>query len=208
LVNVDFCKIYVFLNSCGGDVDKALKKMERFYEIKHNAPEFFANRDVTSESFKKTMKNSYFISLPVTPDNCNLIGHGVISTDPNDYEYDDAIKAFIMVCEAYTYKNGPRDGTIFINDLKGTSFRHVFCPSLSSLRKGIAFLQEASPMDVKAIHIMNTQPFAYYFINMIKPFLWSDMLQKVYLPSIAEIHENKLRRSTKCTTTSSLRSCR
>lgn len=61
--------------------------------------------------------------------------------------------------EAYAYRNGPRSGTVFIFDLKGVSFWHLFQPSVSSVRKGIRFMEDGSPFDIKAIHVLNTVPF-------------------------------------------------
>lgn len=61
--------------------------------------------------------------------------------------------------EAYAYHNGPRSGTIFVFDLRGVGFRHLFQPGISSIRKGIRFMEDGSPFDIKAIHILNTVPF-------------------------------------------------
>ena len=73
--------------------------------------------------------------------------------------FDEAVKTFITTCEAYAYKNGPRSGTVFVFDLTGVRFGHLFQPGLGSIRKGIRFMEDGSPFDLKAVHIINTVPF-------------------------------------------------
>lgn len=173
----------LFLNSCNGDVDATTNKLEKFYELKQSCPEFFANRDVDSEAIQNCLKNLVYVGLPVTPSNQNLILHKLISHNPKDYVFDDSVKTFIMKCETYAYQNGPRNGTIFLDDLQGTSIWHLFRPSISSIRKGLKFLQDGSPMDVKEIHILNTVPFLNSIIAMIKPYLRSETLNRMHFHS-------------------------
>lgn len=168
------------MNSCKGDIEKTAQKLEKYYELKQTAPEFFSNRDLSSDKIQFCLDKLYYVALPVTSDNCNLIFHKLKSSNPKDYVFDDAVKTFIMKTEIYAFNNGPRSGTIFINDLEGVSFWHLFRPGISSLRKGLKFLQEGSPMDVKAIHILNTVPFLDALMSMVKPFLRMEMLNKIH----------------------------
>lgn len=72
------------------------------------------------------------------------------------------LRNFLFV-EACAFQNGPRDGTIFIYDFEGGGFRHIMKPSISSVRKGIEFLQAGSPLNVKAIHVFNVP----YFMDVV-----------------------------------------
>lgn len=173
----------LFLNCCEGNIDETVEKLETYYEIKRSMPEFFANRDVKSETIQHCFDCLAYVALPVTPDNCNLIVQRLRSTNPKDYMFEDAVKTYIMKAEEYSYNNGPRSGTIFLNDLRGATIWHLFRVSLSSISKGMKFLQEASPLNVKAIHIMNTVPFVNAIINMVKPFVWSEVMNKVHFHS-------------------------
>lgn len=112
-----------------------------------------------SEEIQAALDHQDYVALPVTPDNCNLIFHRLSSSEPKHYVFDEAVKTFIVTSEAYTYRNGPRDGTIFVFDLRGVRFGHLFQPGINSVRKGIRFMEDGSPLDVKAIHILNTVPF-------------------------------------------------
>lgn len=149
----------MFLNAFKNDIDKSAEKLENFYRLKRTTPEFFKNRDVKSEEIQSSLDHQDYVALPVTPDNYNLIFHRLSSPEAKHYVFDEAVKTFVITCESYAYKNGPRSGTIFIFDLKGVGFWHLFQPSFGSIRKGIRFLEDGSPFDLKAIHILNTVPF-------------------------------------------------
>lgn len=64
--------------------------------MKRNAPEFFANRDVLSISIQNAFRDQVFLTLPVTPENYNVVFHRLTSYEPKKYVFDEAIKVFIM----------------------------------------------------------------------------------------------------------------
>lgn len=170
----------MFLNICNGDVDLAAKKLDKYYELKQAMPEFFGNRDMDLPEIQNALDNLYYVALPLTPDDCYLLLHKANSPYPKDYHFDAALKTFIMKTEVYAYNNGPRSGSVFIDDLKGVCFGHLFRPSLSSIRKSLRFLQEGSPLEVKAVHFINTVPFFNVMLNIVKPFLWGEMLGRIH----------------------------
>lgn len=168
------------MNSCDGNVDLTVAKLEKYYELKKSTPEFFSNRDVSSNEIQHCINSLFFVGLPVTPDNNNVILLKLNSLNPKDYVFDSSVKTFIMKSEIYTYNNGPRSGTIFIDDLEGATIWHLFRPSFGSIFKGLKFLQEGSPLNVKAIHVMNTVWFLDKIIAIVKPLLRSEMFDKIH----------------------------
>lgn len=85
--------------------------------------------------------------------------------------------------------------------MKGSRFGHLFRPSISSMRKGLRLLQDGCPVDIKAIHVLNTFPFvsaimsksksscnekyfstqiSFSLIAMIRPFTSSGFLSKIH----------------------------
>lgn len=112
-----------------------------------------------------SLDNQDIFSLPSTSD-YNLIYGRLKSFDPKDYVYADAMKTSILVCEADAYRNGPSPGTVFIFDLHGVTFGHMFRPSVNFIRKSLKFIQEGNPVIIKAIHVLNTAPFFDFIIGM------------------------------------------
>lgn len=89
-------KLLLFLNTFKSDVDKSAEKLENYYKMKKEAPEFFANRDLESVEIQRSLDHQDYVALPVTPDDCHLIFHRLSSHEPKHYVFDDAVKTFIM----------------------------------------------------------------------------------------------------------------
>ncbi|XP_070500251.1 alpha-tocopherol transfer protein-like [Chironomus tepperi] len=174
-------QLIFFLNTYKNDVDKSAALVETCYKLKKSAPEFFKDRIVDSKEIQNCLENQYYIALPVTPDNHILIYHSLKNTDPNVYNFDSAAKTFIMMNEAYNYYHGPRPEVIYLFDLKGLSLRYIFKPSVSSMRKGIKFLEGGMPYNIKAVHVFNTVSFIDWIIAIVKPLLNSELLDKLHL---------------------------
>lgn len=152
------CRLFqllLFLNAGKNDVNKSSKLLHNYYKIKKSTPKFFSNRDVDSKEIQDCLDNQNYVRLPVTPDNCYLIFHRLSNDDPKYYNFDAAAKTFIMLNETDFYHEGPRSGIVFLFDLTGVGFKHLFKPSISSMRKGIKFLEEGMPCEIKAVHVLN-----------------------------------------------------
>lgn len=66
-------------------------------------------------------------------------------------------------------------------DLKGARFNHIFRPSVHSVRKGLEFLQTANPIEIKAVHVINSFWFMDLVFAMIKPFLKKEFFERIHL---------------------------
>lgn len=84
--------------------------------------------------------------------------------------------------------------------MEGMTLGHVFKPSLSSLRKALSIVDYACPVEIKAVHVLNTSQFlnvllgnieislksyekkkpSIYFLAIIKPIIRSDILNRVF----------------------------
>lgn len=163
----------LFLNAFPDDIERCAQTLETFYKTKQNSPELFANRDIKGREIQESLDHQDYVPLPVTPNNCGLIYHRLSSLEPKHYVFDEAVKTFIATCEAYAFLNGPRSGMIIVFDLRGATFSHMFRPSLATMLKGIKFVEEGSPFDIKAVHFLNTVPFFNFIIGKGKRFLLS-----------------------------------
>ena len=84
-----------------------------------------------------------------------------------------------IVVEGCVLKHGPRDGIVALIDLKGTGLGHLTRPSLKSIRLVFKLVQDCLPVNIKTVHIINVVPFIGMIMTIIKPFLRSDLFQKV-----------------------------
>ena len=85
----------------------------------------------------------------------------------------------IVVIECCLLNQGPRDGVIILIDIKGTGFGHLSRPSMRSIKLALKIVEECSPLNIKAIHILNVVPFIGLLISIAKPLMRSEMFEKV-----------------------------
>lgn len=88
--------ILLTLVACRKNFDKSVNLIRNYCMLKKDTPEFFHNRDVLCKEVQNSLDNQIHVSLPPTPDNCNLIFHKMINCDPKSYIFDDMEKAFTM----------------------------------------------------------------------------------------------------------------
>jgi hypothetical protein len=150
--------------SCSGNIEDTVKKVCNYYKCKNDIPEFFKDRDLESTEIQQCFDNQHYVTLPVTPSGCNLIFFSLSNYEPKNYIFDSACKMFIMLVESYLFerRDGPRPDTIFLFDMAGAKFRHALQPSISSIRRGMYFLENASPLNFQAVHVLNAPSFMGY----------------------------------------------
>ncbi|KAG5679562.1 hypothetical protein PVAND_009122 [Polypedilum vanderplanki] len=173
-------QILTFLTGCNGDIDKTTQRIRLYYKCKRDIPEFFRGRNPNNDEIKHCFDNQYYVTLPVL-NNSNIMFTCLSNYEAKNYIFDHACKTFIMICEGYLFENGPRNQTIFLFDMIGAKLSHAFQPRISSIRKGMHFLENATPLNIKEIHIINAPSFVEYIFSIVKPFASIGILSKVYL---------------------------
>lgn len=77
-------------------------------------------------------------------------------------------------------KQGPTSGgLIIIFDMKNVGYRHLLQTSVGTLKAFFHYLQNALPARLEAMHILNCTSIFDLVLAMIKPFMRSDIIQKV-----------------------------
>ncbi|CAO1404823.1 unnamed protein product [Diamesa serratosioi] len=173
-------QILLFLDSCGG-VEGATRVMKIYYDIKKTSPEHFSNRDPENLKIQQCLQHQDYFHLPCTPDGSLLIFHRLSSPKASHYMFDEALKTFFMTIDSCLQTNGPKDGAIFLFDMKGVGLMHLTRINLSSIKKFFQYLQEGVPGKLKAIHILNVVSFFDKILSLIKPFIKADILQNMHL---------------------------
>lgn len=168
----------LFVDSCGG-VEEGAKVCKLYYEMKNKNEEHFKNRDPEHPKIKQCLANQDYFYLPNTPSGDVVIFHRLKSSRASDYNFDEAIKTFFMTIDSCLQKNGPRDGAIFLFDMKGVGLMHLTRVNISSIRKFFQYLQEGVPGKLRAIHVLNVVYFFDKIMALIKPFMKAEILKNV-----------------------------
>lgn len=94
----------------------------------------------------------------------------------------------------YDVDNEIADGEIVIMDLKGLSFRHflkvVGC--ITTARFYLKYLQEASPIRIIQINIVNPSSIVDRIFSLLKPFMKKELLDVLQIHSTLETLHDRI----------------
>lgn len=102
-----------------------------------------------------------------------------LDSDPSKYNQNECIKYLFMTCEVQNLVNGTSNGQIMILDATDLSFGHATQINITILKKILFYIQEAAPVRLKAIHILNTVSLVDMILNIAKPFVKAELLKLV-----------------------------
>lgn len=106
-----------------------------------------------------------------------------LNFEPSDYSFNNGIKAGFMVLDEFIWTHDTSSGFIYIADATGISLGHLTCINLMLAKKFLDYIQNALPVRLKAVHIINMSPIAELIFNMFKPFIKTEMIDLVRFSS-------------------------
>lgn len=111
--------LLMILVACDNDMDKSVSLLHSYCKFVKETPGFFANRDVDSKEVRSSLDNQYFISLPTTPNNCNLFFFKLSNSEPKKHNFDAAEKTFLMtVGELKRFKVSPKNEKYYSSNVQ------------------------------------------------------------------------------------------
>lgn len=92
------------------NIERAVKRLEHYFECKVDSPEFFKNRDVHSEGVQQALETLNCALLPPISDTCFLSHLRLALFDPKLYNFADSTKVFIMVAGLQKKNSSSKSG--------------------------------------------------------------------------------------------------
>jgi uncharacterized protein (DUF2267 family) len=117
-----------------------------------------------------------------THDNRRVSIIRMIDGDVNKINFDDAIKAFYMVADIRLacVDEVWADGEVPIFDMSHTSWRHVTKVVLSTMRLFMKYNQEAHPVTVRQVHIVNCNSMLNTVLAVLKPMMKAEVAAYIH----------------------------
>nr|XP_022907732.1 alpha-tocopherol transfer protein-like [Onthophagus taurus] len=180
--NIDDQNLSKFLFSSDYSIEKAKNLMEICFRLRRDMPEIFSNRDPKNEEIQNIFGTVDYLPLPVlTKEKYKLFLYRLRDPNPDRFVYADSLKAFFMVADLRMYTDFEEsEGEIPIFDMAGMSLKHITKVNLSILRKYMTYTQEAHPVRLRAIHVVNVPTFLDKCVSLVKPFIKSDVSQLIH----------------------------
>ncbi|KAM7347102.1 alpha-tocopherol transfer protein [Cochliomyia hominivorax] len=179
--NIDHFFLKRFIYSMYGDLEGAKRLLELNFKLRNKHDHIFLQRDPLDEGSQKLLQTADLIPLPgKTPDNYKLLIYRLIDHDADKFNFTDSIKVFFMMADCrFAIDDEDVDGEIPIFDMSGYSLRHLTKTVLSSLRIYMKFVQEAHPVRIKQIHVLNSPSYLDKVLTVIKPFIKSEVFKLI-----------------------------
>ncbi|KRF80753.1 alpha-tocopherol transfer protein isoform X8 [Drosophila virilis] len=182
--NISSTLLRRFLHTTRGDVAAAQRLLQLNYAMRNKHPQIFIDRDPMDASCQQLLQVADLVPLPgLTPENNKLLFYRLIDHDADKFNFTAGIKVFFMVadCRFATETDGRlSDGEIPIFDMAGYTLRHLTKTVLSSLRVYMKFVQEAHPVRLKEVHVLNCPSYLDKVLTVVKPFIKSEVFKLIH----------------------------
>ncbi|XP_050439739.1 alpha-tocopherol transfer protein-like [Adelges cooleyi] len=176
--------LILFLHSCFYRLELTKSTIESYFTIRTHSPEFFTKRDIDYKPVADIFKTIGFCLFPEpTPDGDRVIFLYPDRTEPELFVFAEVIKGISMLMDMLLMTSGTFNGLVIIYDMKGFTLSHMARLSVGLMKKYVYFLQEGLPARLKAIHTINTVPFIDMITSMTKPFMKTELSEKLFYHS-------------------------
>ena len=121
--------------------------------------------------------------LEPTPENYKVCLMRLIDEDANKFDVTTSIKIFFIMSDIRLVTpdiNDLSEGEIAIYDAKNFSYKHITKLVLSSLRVFMKFTQEALPIRIQQIHVLNCSPIMDRAMSLIRPMVMSKVFKRIH----------------------------
>ncbi|BET01458.1 SEC14 [Nesidiocoris tenuis] len=180
-------RLMTFLRGSKFSLEVAKRKLDMYFTMRAAVPEFFANRDPTKPEVKEIMKNFHFPPLPGLPPNGRrIIVMRALEPKGDIPPVSEIMKTVLMVGDIRLKEEVTGvAGDVYILDAAIATPSHFashfakFTPPL--IKKFLICVQEAYPVRLKEVHVINASPLVDTIINFVKPFLKEKIRQRIYV---------------------------
>lgn len=159
-----------------------------YYTMRTAIPEFFTNRDVDRPELAEIMEIADMPPLPgLTPAGCRVICLRAVDRENMPNNVADGMKLALMLGDVRLAEEKVGvAGDVYILDASVATPTHFakFTPTL--VKKFLVCVQEAYPVKLKEVHVINLSPLVDTIVTFVKPFLKEKIRGRIHLHSSLE----------------------
>lgn len=183
--DMDDQRLTTFLRGCKFSLEKVKQKLDMYYTMRNAIPEFFTNRDINRPELGEIMDIADMPPLPgLTKEGCRVVCLRATDRDNMPNNVADGMKLALMIGDIRLYeeKTGVA-GDVYVLDASVATPTHFakFTPTL--VKKFLVCVQEAYPVRLKEVHVINVSPLVDTIVNFVKPFLKEKIRERIHIHS-------------------------
>lgn len=175
--------LMTFLRGSSFSLEKCKGKLDMYFTMRAACPEFFNNRDPTNPDLEEIMNKIEGPPLPgITPNGRRVTICRGIHPNVEAQQITDSLKLALMIGDVrLTEEKEGVAGDIYILDAAILGPSMLTKLSATTIKKFMICVQEAYPIKLKEVHIINTSPIVERFVNFVKPFLKEKIRKRIYI---------------------------
>ncbi|KZC10617.1 Alpha-tocopherol transfer protein-like [Dufourea novaeangliae] len=178
-------RIMTFLRGSKFSLEKCKRKLDMYFTMRAAIPEFFSNRDVTRPEMRGITKIVQIPPLPgLTKNGRRVIVMRGLDKDHPTPNVAEAMKLVLMIGDIRLKEEAVGvAGDVYILDASVATPSHFakFTPAI--VKKFLVCVQEAYPVKLKEVHVVNVSPLVDTIVNFVKPFLKEKIRNRIFMHS-------------------------
>ncbi|VVC98504.1 unnamed protein product [Leptidea sinapis] len=178
-------RIMTFLRGCSFSLEKCKRKLDMYFTMRAACPEFFSNRDISRPDLAALITKVQGAPLPgLTPNGRRVTICRGLDMNIDSNQINDVFKIALMIGDVRLKeeKEGV-GGDIYVLDASVVTPAHLSRVSPSAVKKFLICVQEATPIKLKEVHVVNTSPIIEAMVNFVKPFLKDKIKKRIFIHS-------------------------
>lgn len=186
--DMDDGRLRTFLRGCKFSLEKVKRKLDMYYTMRNAVPEFFSDRDIAKDNLSIVLDYVHCPTLPgLTPNGRRITFIRAIDCDFQPHQVNDAMKVALMIGDVRLLEESVGiAGDIFILDAAVATPTNFAKFSPSVVKKFLIAVQEAYPVKVKEVHVINVSPVIDTIMNFVKPFVSEKIRNRITFHSNVE----------------------
>jgi len=159
-----------------------------YFTMRTAVPEFFTDRDITRKESQDIMKLVTIPPLPgLTPEGRRVIVLRGKDADVPTPDLPEGMKIVLMIGDVrLEAEETGVAGDVYILDASVATAKHFSKVTPGFVKKFLVCVQEAYPVKLKEVHVINVSPLVDTMINFVKPFLKEKIKNRIFVHSTLE----------------------
>ncbi|XP_063368553.1 alpha-tocopherol transfer protein-like [Cydia amplana] len=171
-----------FLRGCSYSLEKTKRKLDMYFTMRAACPEYFCNRDMNRPELMDLANRAQGPPLPgLTPNGRRVTICRGIDKNVDTHQLIDAFKMAMMIGDVRLKEEIEGvGGDVYVLDASVVAPSHLAKISPTAVKKFLICVQEAYPVKLKEVHIVNASPLIDKIINFVKPFLKEKIRKRIF----------------------------